>query len=129
MDVGDAARRMGMDPGMDPMMVLNQMKSQWASGELFAGGNNLDLIDLDAVKAAYDQQARQEDGQKELRKYIGKALGIDVDALDAQAQATYATTDNTTSLDENTAALDEVNAQIAALNLSLIHISEPTRPY
>lgn len=104
-DVGDAARRLGMDPGMDPKIVLEELRHQWSSGQLFAGGQNLDLVDLDAVKAAYQAQEDAEAGQAELRRYIGQALGIDVETLDAQAQATLATDNNTAATDANTAAL------------------------
>ena len=74
-DPADWARRMGMDPGTDPRIVLSEARRQWDSGALFAGGKNLDLPDRGAIAAALAEDAAGKSGKEALLKEFG--LGPD----------------------------------------------------
>lgn len=88
-DPGDWARRMGMDPGTDPRRVLAEARSRWADSSLFAGGNNLDLIDAGAVEASKFRTAEAETGKQALLSYFGLETGMGLEdpaARDAFAE-------------------------------------------
>lgn len=74
-DIRDAAARLGIDPNADPKAIYAQVESAWRDSSLFAGGKNLDLIDIAAVKSSLDRQAAGESGQQAIRDYLA-GLGI-----------------------------------------------------
>ncbi len=115
--VQDAANRMGLDPGLDPKVILQQMEQKWANQELFAGGANLDLVNWDAVRAGYKTQEDAKSGMDALRRRTAEELGIPLSDLEAQVSSQeLATNSNTDSLDENTRLLSDVNQELSILN-------------
>ena len=80
-DLGDAARRSGIDPGLPAEIFLDLFRESWESGRLFADPGNLDLIDLGAVQAEMANQRAGEAGQQNILKYLqgaglGEAYGV-----------------------------------------------------
>ena len=77
-DMGDAARRAGIDPSLPSEIILDMFKESWESGRLFADPANLDLIDLDAVRAEMESQRQGEMGQQNILNLLqGAGLGED----------------------------------------------------
>ena len=87
-DIRDAAARLGIDPNADPKAIYAQVESAWRDSSLFAGGKNLDLIDLGAVRSSLDRQAASESGQQAIRDYLaGLGIGPGADASAAEPAA------------------------------------------
>lgn len=70
-DIMDAARRAGIDPSLPPEEILRQFEGAWDDSSLFANGQNLDLINQDAVRAALDRADRSASGEEALRRMFG----------------------------------------------------------
>ena len=82
-DIGDAARRAGIDPNLPADVILQLFKESWNNSSLFANPANLDLIDQSAVKAAIEQQQQELAGKAN----IMGLFGIDDKNLQGQADA------------------------------------------
>lgn len=70
-DIMDAAQRAGIDPSLPPEEILRQFEGAWDDSSLFANGQNLDLINQDAVRSALDRADRSASGEAALRKMFG----------------------------------------------------------
>lgn len=70
-DVRDAAARLGLDPNLDPEIILRKFEEAWADSSLFAGGANLDLINEEAVQRELDQQRKAKEGRDAIAAYFG----------------------------------------------------------
>lgn len=70
-DVQDAARRAGIDPGLPAEMILKLFEQAWSDQSLFAGGQNLDLINREAVQANLARQDASRSGQAALLAAFG----------------------------------------------------------
>jgi len=62
-DIGDAAQRAGIDPNLPAQTILAMFKNAWADSSLFANPANLDLINMDAVKAGLTQANNAQSGK------------------------------------------------------------------
>lgn len=70
-DIGDAAARAGIDPSLPAETILALFKRAWGDSSLFANPENLDLINMDAVKASLQQQMAGETGVANIRALFG----------------------------------------------------------
>ena len=70
-DIMDAATRAGIDPNLPKEEILRQFEGMWADSSLFAEGQNLDLINQDAVQAALDRNARSQSGEAAIMRLFG----------------------------------------------------------
>lgn len=70
-DIRDAAQRIGLDPNLPPETILRKFEQAWADSSLFAGGQNLDLVDREAVQRELDRQKESESGRQALMGYFG----------------------------------------------------------
>ena len=70
-DIGDAAQRAGINPNLPAEVILEMFKNAWADSSLFANAGNLDLINMDAVKAAIQQQQAAETGKANIMALFG----------------------------------------------------------
>ena len=87
-DIRDAAIRAGIDPNADASAILAQFRAMWEDSSLFAGGQNLDLINRDAVDAAIARQEASESGQQAILDFFGVQDFYDqADDKDAEADA------------------------------------------
>ena len=95
-DIQDAARRAGVDPGLPKDIILQQVRGAWEDSSLFSGGRNTDLITnfggLDAIKANLTRQDASASGEQALTDFLaaqglGPATG-GKDAAQAQAMTT-----------------------------------------
>ncbi len=80
-DIKDAAKRLNIDPNLPQEIILEAFNAAWADSSLFANKDNLDLINMDAVKAGLEQQQKQLQGQVNLASLFG------IDDKDKQAQS------------------------------------------
>ena len=75
-DIRDAAMRAGVDPGLSPQMILEQVRGAWDDSSLFAGGRNLDLITqfggLEAIQANIARQEASASGEQALLGLLNK---------------------------------------------------------
>lgn len=82
-DAGDIARRLGVSGGLPPDILYMFLEQQWSSGRLFAGGNNLDLLDTQAIARQMGEQRQGQQGQEAVRNYLaqmGLAAPYDIGA-------------------------------------------------
>jgi tape measure domain-containing protein len=70
-DIGDAAKRAGIDPNLPSEVILELFKNAWNDSSLFANAANTDLINMDAVKAAIEQQQKELAGQANIKALFG----------------------------------------------------------
>ena len=70
-DPKDAARRAGLDPNLPNDIILQLVKEAWNNGSFFADPANLDLINMDAVKASVAQQDKEKQGNDNLMALFG----------------------------------------------------------
>jgi hypothetical protein len=70
-DIGDAAARAGIDPNLPAQTILEMFKNAWANSSLFADAQNLDLINMDAVKASIQQQMAADAGKANIMALFG----------------------------------------------------------
>ena len=70
-DIKDAASRAGIDPNLPAEAILEMFKNAWANKSLFANPANLDLINMDAVKANLLQQQQAATGKANLMALFG----------------------------------------------------------
>lgn len=70
-DIKDAASRAGIDPNLPAEAILEMFKNAWANKSLFANPANLDLINMDAVKADLLKQQQQATGSANLMALFG----------------------------------------------------------
>lgn len=70
-DIGDAAKRAGIDPNLPADVILELFKNAWNDSSLFANSANTDLINKDAVKAAIEQQQKELSGQANIKALFG----------------------------------------------------------
>ena len=70
-DIGDAAKRAGIDPSLPADVILELFKNAWNDSSLFANDQNLDLINKDAVKAAIEKQQKELQGQMNIKALFG----------------------------------------------------------
>ena len=70
-DIGDAAQRAGIDPNLPAQMILELFKNAWADSSLFANPANLDLINMDAVKAGLMQANNAAQGKANIDALFG----------------------------------------------------------
>jgi hypothetical protein len=74
-DINDAARRAGLGPGLSPEAILEQVRAQWASGQFFAKPENLELLDLDAIRTGLFNKGQEELGRKNIMDFL-KGQGL-----------------------------------------------------
>lgn len=77
-DIQDAAKRLGIDPSAPAEEILRQFEEAWDSSSLFAGGQNLDLINEEAVKREIDRQRQSKAGEQAIIDYFTGLYGPDV---------------------------------------------------
>jgi hypothetical protein len=70
-DIGDAAQRAGIDPNLPAQTILAMFKNAWADSSLFANPANLDLINMDAVKAGLTQANNAQSGKANIDALFG----------------------------------------------------------
>jgi hypothetical protein len=70
-DMADAAKRAGIDPSLPVQAQLKLFSQAWQDSSLFADPKNLDLINMDAVKAAMTQQAAAGTGAANINALFG----------------------------------------------------------
>jgi hypothetical protein len=70
-DIGDAAQRAGIDPSLPAQTILAMFKNAWADSSLFANPANLDLINMDAVKAGLTQANNAASGKANIDALFG----------------------------------------------------------
>lgn len=70
-DIKDAAARAGINPALPAEAILEMVKEKWNDKSLFADSKNLDLINMDAVKAAMEQQAQAKLGETNFLNFLG----------------------------------------------------------
>ena len=74
-DIKDAAARLGVDPNANDKAIYAQVEAAWGNSSLFAGGKNLDLLDVGAIEGDIATQAAGESGQQAIKDYL-TTLGI-----------------------------------------------------
>jgi len=82
-DIRDAAAKMGVSADLPAKAILAMFEQAWADSSLFAGGQNIDLINADAVR----QNLAQQDASKSGRQALLAAFGLGDEALQAQPGA------------------------------------------
>lgn len=70
-DIGDAARRGGIDASLPAEAILELFRGMWSDSSLFADKANLDLINQDAVGAAMQRQERGKEGRANILAMFG----------------------------------------------------------
>lgn len=70
-DIKDAAQRAGIDQNLPAQTILEMFKNAWGNSSLFANAQNLDLINMDAVKADLLQQQQAATGKANLMALFG----------------------------------------------------------
>lgn len=113
--------------GLNEQQILQIIKQTWEDSSLFASDANLELLNVDAVKASLDLQQKAEEGRQNIVDYLAETFDVNVAALTggggagagspaqiaAQQQALQA--QSTLSLDVDTTAIDALATQSAAL--------------
>ena len=70
--VEDAAKRLGLDPSQyNPQQIVELFEKAWADSSLFAGGDNLDLINRDAVERELKRIESSKAGEQAILEYFG----------------------------------------------------------
>lgn len=82
-DIRDAAARLGISGDLPAKAILARFEQAWADSSLFAGGQNIDLINADAVRQSLAQQEASKSG----RQALLAAFGLGDEALQAQPGA------------------------------------------
>jgi tape measure domain-containing protein len=70
-DIKDAAARAGIDPNLPATVILEMVKNAWNDSSLFANPENLDLINMDAVRATVEKQLAAAQGQSNIMGLFG----------------------------------------------------------
>lgn len=70
-DINDAARRAGIDQGLDDKTKLAMFRSAWEDSSLFANAANLDLINQSAVQAELARQQSRKAGEANILDLFG----------------------------------------------------------
>ena len=114
-DIRDAAMRAGVDPGLSPQMILEQVRGAWDDSSLFAGGRNLDLITgfggLEAIQANIARQEAAQSGEQALLGLLnqeGEAGAVTAENAPATAAAMVAAVEEAFSEENVTSSLKAV---------------------
>ena len=89
-DMADAAQRAGIDPSLPVQAQLKLFSKAWQDQSLFADPKNLDLINMDAVKAQLLQTQAAESGSENIMALFGigdEALVASIGSLGLQVQS------------------------------------------
>ncbi len=114
-DIRDAAMRAGVDPGLPPELILQQVRGAWDDSSLFAGGRNLDLITqfggLEAIQANIARQEAAASGEQALLGLLnkeGEAGAVTAENAPATAAAMVAAVEAAFSEENVTSSLKAV---------------------
>lgn len=76
-----ALEKIGVTPAGSPQAVLEQIKTTFASGQLFSNAENLSLINQTAVQDSIAKQQAEKQGQDNISAFFGALLGGDAAAV------------------------------------------------
>lgn len=70
-DPADIAKRLNLDPQLPGDVLYAALEEAWENSSLFADPANLDLINMDAVQKAVEQQEKSAQGEKNIKALFG----------------------------------------------------------
>lgn len=75
-ELGQVARLAGLPGDMPPEALISRLEDRWTSGSLFADPANLSLLNMDAIRAQYNEMQAGQQGRANQRQYIMEQLGL-----------------------------------------------------